>query len=221
MLDASEQKSFEERFTLIRTLEKNQLLSPEQSIGATITTACGGSFFTCMGQTFFVKQISRYQETSEDYSHMLDYEVHELTCLCMETGKTVYFEWEYDDELEVTKTIESIKFSQLTDDNGEKIDHDDLDQIVEDEDMVIYQGKKFWYEDDWAAIYQREETSEKKEPVYFYEFQEENQPLFLTIERWAQSSKDSSHGRSKKEYQIFISQPVSPGEITLITKGAK
>ncbi len=214
MLNPGEQKSFEERFSLIRTLEKDGLIREKDALGMTLQEADTGDFFTCSGQTFFVRENSTYQETSEDHSHMLEYQVHELSCLCLETGETVYFEWEYDDELTIIRTMERISFRELTDDAGERIDAGDLDQIVEDEDVILYQGKKFWYEDDWAAIYQR---NGKKEPVYFYEFQQEKTPLYLTIEHW---SGPSSHERSRKDYQIFISQPVASGEITMISKGA-
>ncbi len=214
MLNPGEQKSFAERFSLVRTLEKDCLAGEKDALEMTLQDADTGDFFACSGQTFFVRKHSTYQETSEDHSRMLEYQVHELSCLCLETGETVYFEWEYDDELEITRTMERISFRELTDDAGESIDAGDLDQIVEDEDVILYQGKKFWYEDDWAAIYQ---CNGKKEPVYFYEFQQEGAALFLTIEHWSDSS---SHEQSRKDYQIFISQPVASGEITMISKGA-
>ncbi|MCP4024349.1 MAG: DUF4178 domain-containing protein, partial [Desulfobacteraceae bacterium] len=132
------------------------------------------------------------------------------TCLCLETGETFNFEWEYDDELEIAMTLERLSFRNLKDEAGENIDEDDLDQIADDKDAVVFNQEKFWYEDDWAAIYLR---GTKEEKVYMYEFENEGALKFLTIEEW-----DSGSG--KESYQIYTSLPVEPGNIRVLSKGA-
>jgi hypothetical protein len=167
-----------------------------------------GDCFTCLGNTYFIQEINKYQETSGDYSKLKDYFVTELTCLCLETGAVGHFEWEIDDELEVSVTLNQTKFNRLTDDEGQPIDEDDLDQIVEDEDSIVYAGETFEYDDDWAAVYRR---NDKEERVYMYEFVNDLSSMSLTIEEWQDEDKE--------EYRIYLSKPVVPAELTLISRG--
>ncbi|MDD4274438.1 MAG: DUF4178 domain-containing protein [Desulfobacter postgatei] len=208
MIPVSEQKSFEQRFSIIRTLASDNILSKEEQARLTIMDAGVGDFFTCFGSTYIIQEINKYQEASEDYSKLKDYFVTELTCLCLETGAVGHFEWEIDDELEVCITLDQIKFKRLTDEEGQPIDEDDLDQIVEDEDTIVYDGETFDYDDDWAAVYRR---NGKEEKVYMYEFVNNRSSLFITIEEWQDGDKE--------EYRIYISKPVNPLELLLISKG--
>jgi len=208
MINAADKKSFDQRFSLIRTLDQKKLVPEKEQSVLTIMDVEKGGFFTFFDDTYYVKEKNRYQETSEDFSTLQDYTVTELTCLCLETGATGHFEWEYDDELEVSITLNQTNFKRLTDDEGQAIDEDDLDQIVEDEDAIIYAGEKFFYDDDWAALYQKEGREEK---VFIYEFANDSASLSITIEEWTGSSKDS--------YRIYVSKPIVPAEITILSKG--
>lgn len=210
MLDIAAQKSFQERFSAIRTLEKENLVSGPEQTKLSIKDAGRHSFFEYLDQTYFVTEHTRYEETSDDFKRKKGYFVHELTCLCLESGQTVNFEWEFDDELEVSMTLERLSFRKLTDEDGEMIDEDDLDQIAEDKDVVVIAGEKFWYADDWASVYYR---GEKQERVYMYEFENESHTRFLTIEEWSGSGKES--------YQIYTSSPVDPDSIRLISRGER
>ena len=208
MISVSEQKSFDQRFALIRTLVPDKVLSKEEQTNLTIMDAGVGSCFTCLGSTYIIREVNTYQESSDDYSKLKDYFVTELTCLCLETGATGHFEWEYDDELEVCITLDQTKFKRLTDDEGQPIDEDDLDQIVDDEDCIVYAGQTYDYDDDWAAVYRR---NGKEEQVYMYEFVNNDSAMFITIEEWQDPDKE--------EYRIYISRSVDPAELTLITRG--
>ncbi|MBU8850000.1 MAG: DUF4178 domain-containing protein [Desulfobacterales bacterium] len=208
MLDIAAQKSFQERLSAIRTLTKDQLVSGQEKILLTIKDARRNSFFEYLGNTYFIKDLNKYEETSDDFKSKKGYFITELTCLCLETGQTANFEWEFDDELEVSMTLERLSFRNLKDDEGESIDEDDLDQIADDKDVIVINGEKFWYEDDWASLYYRGNREEK---VYMYEFENESHTKFLTIEEWSGSGRD--------EYQIYTSSPVDPDSISIISKG--
>ena len=209
MIDAALKKSFDQRFSLVRTLEKNRLIPPSDQASLTLMDAQPGCFFTCLNLTYYVQEKNQYQEMSEDFAFRQDYFITELTCLCLETGQTVYFEWAFDDELEIGITLEQTSFRHLRDTEGQAVDEDDLDQIADDKDGIVFAGETFWYEDDWAALYQR---GKKEEKVYMYEFENEAGSLFLTIEEWS--------GSGREEYKIYTSKPVAPGQITLLAKGA-
>ncbi|OQY52444.1 MAG: DUF4178 domain-containing protein [Desulfobacteraceae bacterium 4572_89] len=209
MIDTAIKKSFDQRFSIIRTLEKSQLILESDQAELTLMDAGKGSFFTYFSNTYYIQEKNRYQEMSEDFKTRQDFFITEFTCLCLETGQIVYFEWEFDDELKISMTLEQTSFRHIKDEEGQSVDEDDLDQIAEDKDVIVHEGEKFWYEDDWAALYQREGKEEK---VYMYEFENENSTLFLTIEEWSGSGRD--------EYRIYRSKPVNPGQITIICKGA-
>ena len=214
MLDIAIQKSFKERFTAIRSLKKTQLVSLSQRLSLAIKDVGLHSFFEYLGNNWFITDFNKYEETSDDFKSKKGYFIYELTCLCLETGKTVNFEWEFDDELEISMTLDRLSFRNLKDDAGESIDGDDLDQIADDKDSIIINSEKFWYEDDWASVYYRGSQNEPGEPgenVYMYEFENENHTKFLTIEEWSGSGKD--------EYQIYTSSPVDPNAISIISKG--
>lgn len=210
MLDPGMEKSFAERFAVVRSLSPESLVTEDEKLRLTLQDAGNGSLFTFQDKTYAVKDTARYEETSEDFKTRQGYFLTELTCLCMETGETAYFEWEFDDELEITLTDERISFRLLSDEAGESIDGDDLDQIADDQDVILYKGEKFWYEDDWAAVYQARNREEK---VFVYEFENEAGSRFLTIEEW--------QGSGKEEYQIYTSRPVPSAQIRLISKGEK
>jgi hypothetical protein len=208
MLDTATQRSFAKRFAIIRTLEKKNLLSAGKKARSDIRQAGRNCFFEYQNNTYFVNDINRYEETSEDFKISQGYFIYELTCTCIETGKTVYFEWEEDDELEIAMTIENLSFRDLTDDEGQGIDEDDLDQIADDRDVIMAGKEQFLYEDDWASIYHRQNRQEK---VYVYEFENREHTRFLTIEEWQGSGRD--------EYRIYISVPVDPDSIAILSTG--
>lgn len=208
MLDMATQKSFQERLTTIRTLKKESLLTDSEKISLSLKDAKPSCFFEYQGSTYFIKEINPYQETSQDYSSKKEYFIYELVCLCLKTGKTMMFEWEYDDELEISMTQDKYSFKDLKDDDGQAIDEDDLDQIADDKDVVVLNNETFQYEDDWAAVYSR---NSKEENVYLYEFENDSSTRYLTIEEWQGSGRD--------QYQIYTSVPVNPADIRLVTKG--
>lgn len=208
MINVADKKSFDKRFSLIRKLDQNRLTDEAEQVDLTIMDAEEGTFFTLFGDTYYVTEVSRYEETSDDFKIPKDYTVTELTCLCLETGHTGHFEWEFDDELEVSITLDQTNFKRITDDEGQPVDEDDLDQIVNDEDAIVYAGEKFLYDDDWAALYKKK--SGTSEEVYMYEFKNESSTLSITIEEWTGSSKD--------DYRIYISKSVRPEEITIVCK---
>ena len=209
MIDTVVKKSFDQRFSLVRTIEKDDLILESDQTELTLMDAEKGGFFTCFGDTYFVKEKNRYQEMSEDFTIRQDYFTTELTCLCLENGNVGHFEWEFDDELKVTITLEQTSFKYIKDEEGKPVDEDDLDQIAEDKDAIVYAGQKFWYEDDWAALYLKDDKEEK---VYMYEFENEGGSLSLTIEGWSGSGRD--------EYKIYLSKSIEPDQITIMSKGA-
>lgn len=211
MFDPSILDSFQYRVERIRKIRPEDLVLEKNRGRLTVMDVKPNGFFELEGRHYSVSEICTYEETSEDYARKLDYTVTEMVCLEMETGKTVHVEFEFDDELEVTVSMERISFSDLADEAGEAVDSDDLDQIVGDQDLLVFGSEKFWYEDDWAAVYNCREKAEK---VMMYEFENESGTKYLTVEEWEPDTK-------KPEYRIFLSRPVSLSKIRIITRGAQ
>ena len=68
---------------------------------------------------------------SEDFTTRQDFFTTQLPCLCIETGHVGHFQWEFDDELEVSVTLEQTRFKYIKDEEGKALDEDDLDQIAD------------------------------------------------------------------------------------------
>ncbi|MCG8567423.1 MAG: DUF4178 domain-containing protein [Desulfobacterales bacterium] len=208
MLDTPTQKSFDQRFTMVRSLKPEDIIPLEEQAQFTLMDARRHSFFSFLKENFFIREVAKYHETSSDFKKTTGFSTTELTCTCLETGQTIHFEYEHDDKLEVSVTLWQIKFRDLFDEEGLNIDEDDLDQIAEDKDVIIYKGEKYWYDDDWAALY---EATDRAENVFVYEFENENGNSTITIEEW--------QGEGRDEYRLYVSKPVDALEFTLLSKG--
>ncbi len=208
MLDPSIQRSFDQRFAMVRTLTCEALVPREEQLNVSLEDAQRHAFFTFLDETYCVQDLAHYHETDSDFLKATGFVTTELTCVCLENGQTAHFELEKDDTLEVSLTLWPLKFRDLSDEEGLDIDEDDLDQIASDKDVVVYKGEKYYYDDDWAAIYR---TGDRDENVFVYEFENETGSSTLTIEEW--------QGTGREEYRLYLSKPVDAQAFTLISKG--
>ncbi len=202
----------ERQFDLIRSIEPSTVIAPEKRYRYDIKHLENGSVYGLENQTYLVQEIGTYTETDEKFQKTLDWTGHEIRGICLETGSVRHLEWEEDDDIEVSATVGEIKFSELAYDDGEPIaqDSDDLDEIVEKKWEIIHAGKTFHYDDDYAAQYVKGDGN-KKENVYFYEFEADGGDQ-LTIEVWVQQS-------GKESFQVFLSKAIAPDEIEVIATG--
>ena len=211
-LDVATMRSYDERFNAIRQLTPNMLIPEQEQYKGTIKDLKEKGVFRYQGKTYAVLKIGWYNETDEQFSKKKKFITYELNCLCLDTGEKVDIEWEEEDGVQVSITTQRMSFRELTDDAGEAIDEDDLDQIVDDGDSIMFRGEKFSVDDDWASLYFREEDEEDPEKVYMYEFMNESNTKGITIEEW-----DSGSG--KEEYQIYESVPADPDDFVIFAKG--
>jgi hypothetical protein len=209
MIDTAAKKSFDQRFSLIRSLNKPRLIPESDQAALTLMDAKKGCFFTCFDDTYYVKEKNRYQEMSEDFATRRDHFTTELNCLCLETGHQGNFEWTFKDALEITITLERTSFKYIKNEQGHPVEEEDLDQIAKDKDAIVYAGEKFGYKNNWAALYQR---NGKEEKLLMYEFKNDGGSLSLKIEVWT--------GKDREECKIFLSKSVEPLQITIMSKGA-
>ena len=208
-MDNAFRRQFAAQLAAIRTLSPVDLLSTSERWTRTIENIGVNGFISFQGKTYQTVEIGEYRETSDNHEKILDSSWQELKLFCIETGKTVYLEWEKDDDIIIYVTIEELEFSEISDEEGDEIDEDDLDQITEDEDSLFYQGEEFEYEDDCAAIYLRNKNAQG-EKLWLYDFEDKSGNC-ITIEEWMTDGKE--------EYKLFLSTKLSPNAIEVISIG--
>ncbi|MFQ5796084.1 MAG: DUF4178 domain-containing protein [Candidatus Bipolaricaulia bacterium] len=212
-LDNAMKRRLDTQFAAIRSLNPSRLIAEGERYRYTIERVQTGGFIRFNGKTHRIEAVGRYQEADESFEHTTDNEWFELRLFCLETGETVYLEWEKDDEVEISITTDTLKFSELRDDEGESIDDDDLDQIADEKEDIVYRGQTFSYEDDYAATYYGDDDKEG-ERAYFYDFVARDKTL--TIEEWVVDLE-----RDKYDYRIYLSENIDPDAIEVLAVGGK
>ena len=206
------ERQLQKQLTHIRSIEPATIIPPQERFQHTVKDIQSGGVFRLNNETYLVLEIGTYTETDEKFTKALDWTGHELKVFCLETGNLHNLEWEEDDEIEVSLTLSEVRYSKLQYDDGEAIapDSDDLDEIVDKGWEIKLHGELFYCKDDYAAWYVRE-GSDKRENVYFYDF-EADDGRELSIETWILENE-------KEEFQVFISQEIHPDDIEVISTG--
>lgn len=172
-----------------------------------------GGYLKFGGKTYRVDSVSPYQEHNWAFTKRKDYVTTELALLCIETGDRAYLEWERDDEIEVFVTTKEVVFSSLLNDRGSRLIASNLNDVVENEEgYIMCEGRKYSYDDDWAAMYHRDGGT-KGVRVRFYEFVFGNE--CLTIEEWLDGKPYDRNTES--EYEAFLSSPLDPRSIEVLS----
>ncbi|MCK5614512.1 DUF4178 domain-containing protein [Candidatus Pacearchaeota archaeon] len=196
---------------LAATRGMGNILDPTERLKLSIKDAEIGCCLGFRGKVFLVEGISRYDETKgSKFEKKTGDQVFELKLFCLQNGETAYIEWEEDDEVEISLTIQEVTFRELRDEEGASIDEDDLDSMVNEEGCFFLNGKLYVYDDDWPTIYYRDANGEDGEGdnVYMYDLVTSDGE-YLSIEEW-----DSGSGN--EEYQLFLSIELYPDEVEII-----
>lgn len=209
-LDNALKRSYSKKFDAIRRLVPEMLIPEDDRWKTPLQDLNVGGFLRYQDKTCIVERAGKYFEFSEDFKKKKKYNWTELRLFCIETGETINIEWEIDDDIEISVTLKEIKFRDLKDDEGADIDEDDLDEICEKGWEIFYKGKRFKYDDDYAAKYYRGFSKESDEKLYVYEFLANNKEM-ISIEEWDSGSGDES-------YEIFVSRSASEDEFELLAK---
>ncbi len=125
-----------------------------------------------------------------------NYEWYELEC---DAGdKKVWLTIEQDDELELALSLEKLKLSDL---GITKFDLRRIDN--EEEGSVIYNNQRYNYDDSDDAVYVRNCDESRAEEFYYWEFEDEEEEYFISVEDW-----DGS-------IEVSWGQYISPSKITI------
>ena len=212
--DQAFMRSYAARKAAIRALAPKVLIPKGERWKASIKDVREGGYIRFGGKTYRVADVSEYIETDETFRKKLGFSWKELKLFCLETGETVWLEWEEDDEIEIFVTLQALTFRDLRDDEGGAIDEDDLDPLVDDDEDVVYRGKTFEYDDDYGALYKRggKGREQKGDKVYFYDFVAKDGEC-ITVEEW-------SEGKGDFAYEIFLSRELPTESVEILSIGA-
>lgn len=200
-------KSVQARLDAIRSLTRESRIPANDRFKYSIKDIKPNGFLRLHGDVCHVMKGGCYDEWNEDYTVKKEYSSHELRLLNLRTGQIVLLEWDEEDQTVSAYVSEKkLKWADLTDEAGEKIDEDDLEEMGAG-DGIKYTGKTFWYEDDWAAKYVQS-GNHKSEKAWVYEFETDNKEM-ITIEEWG-------GGEKSDDYEIWYCLPVDPDSIEII-----
>ena len=210
LLDHVSSLALAKQFDAVRKLSPEKLIPEKERWKHTIKEVKQDGFIRYDGKTYSVMEVGKYQGFNEQFTRKTGLPWFELKLFCIDTAEILNLEWEEDDEIKASITLKSLRFSDLSDDEGNAVDEDDLDQIAQDKDVICLDGKKFNYNDDYAAKYYRGVVKKGGEKVYSYEF-ESSDGNCLTIEEWQSGGKE--------EYNIYLSRKIDANSIEVLASG--
>lgn len=203
-------KDLSQRLAAIRGL--NPLPTQERRT-LDITTIKKGGYLELDSQSWKVNNIFLYLDVKwSNFKHRKkDYWVTELELYSLNTGKTMYVEWEIDDELEVCQTDALVKMRDIQFD-GKSLSRADLDYIADEEEgEVTHNGVRYEYSEDdtWAGLFIKSHGSKDGIPMRAYEF-ESDKGQFLTIETWHEDDDE------RPDREAFLSHQIDSHDITIL-----
>lgn len=185
-------KNYTKLFSILR--EMGDLIPTEARAKLNIKNLKEGSFLKLKGELFKVKAIFTYSAGKEKW---YEYELFSIS-----TGKTTYIEYEEDDKIDMYVTIDSFNIRDLP------VSIDDIEYMADEEDGSFkFKGETFFYEDDYKASFSRNGESEK---VYLYEFSNEKENTFVTIEEWGSDQEGY-------DYKVHISTYLQDSDLEIIS----
>lgn len=215
-LSTAERMEFDRRIAQIRQIDPSAVIEKSERSRLDLRRVKAGGVIRFGGKTYRVTKTATYTETNDRFEKRKNYVVTEFVLFCLENGETRYLEWEFDDELEVSLTERKIPNRELgralTYDDGEIVDLDDIDEIVEKEWELVFHGKTYDYDDDWSALY--ESSDGRTFCVFLAEFGDDDVG-WLTVEAWSEDGKEEGDW----EYELYLSLNLSAASIEILSYG--
>ncbi len=216
MLEQAERSRFDARFSALWSIKPETVIPAQNRHAASLDEVGIGGVVRIAGNAYVVTKTATCTETDDTFKKNKSYVVTELTLFSLRTGETRYLEWAVDDEFEISFTERKLTKAEvgqrLRYDDGEVVDLDDMDEIVEKEWEVVFAGTTYDYDDDWAARYKASDG--RTGFVYFYEFGDSSTG-WLTVEAWSDDGKEGGAW----EYEVYLSHDLPASSIEIISKG--
>ena len=190
------QRRLDRQFDAVRSMPPP--VSPVERYRIGVEDLRRGGYFRIREVVYRVEAVSEYREKKECW--------HELECLAIQSGTTVFIEWEKDDEVEVSLNGPPLPLRELG------VTPDQIEAMSDEErGSIRHGGKAFHYDDDYAATYHRDGGTEG-ERVYFYDFETKDEQWGLSVEEWG-SKQDGF------EYQAYVSEYLPADAVEVLVVG--
>jgi len=178
-----------------------------------ITAIKKGGYLDLNGQTWKVVNVFMYLDVKWDNfkRRKNDYWITELELFSLNTGESIYIEWEIDDELEICQTDALIKMRDIKF-SGKSLSRTDLEYIADEEEGdVTVNGKTYSYSEDdtWAGLFFKRIGDKDGIPMRAYEFESDSGKC-LTVETWHEDDDD------RPDREAFLSHPIKSHAITVL-----
>lgn len=216
MLKNAERRAFDARFSALWSIDATSILPQSARHGASITEVKKGGVLRIKNEVFVVQATATLTETDDAFKKMKDYVSTELVLFSLATGETRYLEWDRDDVVGVSFTERKLSKNDVSRslkyDDGEFVDLDDFDEIIEEEEDLRFDGENYVYDDDWPALFVSSDGRTGK--VYIAEFGDE-MTGWLTIEAWWQEGT-----KDQWDYEVYLSFDLRHSDLEVISTGA-
>ncbi len=207
-------KNITERLTAIRGL--NPMVEKART-GFDITSINQGGYIELNDQTWKVINKFKYLDVkwSSFKRRKTDYWVTELELFSLNTGESIYIEWERDDTLEICQTDAVLKLRDIKY-NGKSIKQKDLEAIADEEEgEVVVNGTSYAYSEDdtWAGLFFKDTSDNDGIPMRAYEFESSNGD-YLTVETWHEDDHEGDDNRPDRE--AFLSHDITQQSMAIL-----
>ena len=212
-MNTADKQKIAKQFEQIRKIDPTKIIPVQNRHQYAVTDLGQNSAFELDGKTYLVAGIGTYRETDDTYKKETGDSWQELKCYCLDDGTVHGLEIEADDgEIAIHFTLSEVKYNALTYDDGKSIakDSDDLDEIADQDEDVVFNGKTYEYDDDYAACYYPQ-GDDKAQRAYFYEFLAEDDES-LTIEVWVGAT-------GKEDFEVYVSKSIDPHSLEILSLG--
>lgn len=202
--------NIESRLKAIRGLEP---LPEKERASYNITDIKKGGYMELDGETWKVINVFMYLDVkwSNFKPRKNDYWITELELFSLNTGETIYVEWELDDKLEICRTDALVKMRDIQFE-GKSLKSSDLEYIADEEEGdVQVNGVRYSYSEDdtWAGLFFKGRGEKTGVPMRAYEF-ESSAGKFLTVETWHEDDDE------RPDREAFLSHSVRGENIAIL-----
>ena len=201
-LAPAKRRSFDERFALVAALPT--FIPETERYKLTLQDVGKGGVIRLGGKVWLVQELNTCTDKDDGYL------TTELVLFCLTTGEKKNIEWSIDDELEVSESLRELSFSDLRDDEGEEIDIEDLEQIIQERDVILLNGQEFKFDEDCSVTYRAGNKPGETTDVWTLDFKAKGGKQGITIEVWPSD-----------DCEVWLWQAVDPDSIEVLYTGGE
>lgn len=114
-------------------------------------------------------------------------------------GRRVWLTVDEDDELVLTVTLSKFRLDEVG------LDRRQIEAVDDDDDVTVeLDGVRFYFDDRGEAVFYRHGDRTAGQDFTYWEFCDDNETRFLTVERWSDGSYEGHVSQVLREDQLTI-----------------